>query len=293
MSESAAPSTPSQGTSEAQAVGQESQGEAQVNETPAQAERRKLKAKINGKEREVYEDDVLRDYQKYASADEKLREAAQKRKEIDAFYEALERDPESILSDKRIPINKQELAMKWLTEQVEQELASSDPKDARLSELERKLAEYQNRDREQEETKAEQERRQFIEARKEAIAETLSKAMEMSPLSKDPEVAAATLREMAMHMRLCKDAGYEVTPEELAKHVENKNLRTYQGLAQRLEGDELISFLGEEIVQKIRRADLTRIKKSREVEAPQVAQSWDRSEQKERRFYDPSELRLR
>lgn len=293
MSESAAPSTPSQGTSEAQAVGQESQGEAQVNETPAQAERRKLKAKINGKEREVYEDDVLRDYQKYASADEKLREAAQKRKEIDAFYEALEKDPESILSDKRIPINKQELAMKWLTEQVEQELVSSDPKDARLSELERKLAEYQNRDREQEETKAEQERRQFIEARKEAIAETLSKAMEMSPLSKDPEVAAATLREMAMHMRLCKDAGYDVTPEELAKHVENKNLRTYQGLAQRLEGDELISFLGEEIVQKIRRADLTRIKKSREVEAPQVAQSWDRSEQKERRFYDPSELRLR
>lgn len=293
MTESAAPSTPSQGTSEAQAVGQESQGEAQVNETPAQAERRKLKAKINGKEREVYEDDVLRDYQKYASADEKLREAAQKRKEIDAFYEALERDPESILSDKRIPINKQELAMKWLTEQVEQELASSDPKDAKLSELERKLAEYQNREREQEETKAEQERRQFIEARKEAIADVLSKAMELSPLSKDPEVAAATLREMAMHMRLCKDAGYEVTPEELAKHVENKNLRTYQGLAQRLEGDELISFLGEEIVQKIRRSDLTRIKKSREVEAPQVAQSWDRSEQKERRFYDPSELRLR
>ena len=115
--------------------------------------------------------------------------------------------------------------------------------------------------------------------------------MELSPLSKDPEVAAATLRDMAMHMRVCKEAGYDVSPEELAAHVEKKNLKSYHGLAGRLEGDELISFLGEEIVQKIRRADLSRIKKSREVAKPEVASEWEPRANQPRKFYDPSELR--
>jgi len=291
MTESAAPSTPSQGTSEAPAASES--GESLVNETPAQAERRKLKAKVNGKEVEVYEDDVLRDYQKYSSADEKLREAAQKRKDIDAFYSQLERDPESILNDPRLPINKQELAMKWLTEQINEEIKYTDPRDKEMDDIKRQLAEYQNRDKQVEETQKQAEHRQLVESRREAIGNTLSEAMALSPLSKNPEVAAATLREMALHMRLCKDAGYDISPQELAQHVEKKNLQSYQGVAGRLEGDELISFLGEDIVQKIRRADLSRIKKSREVAPPQTASSWESRKDQVRELFDPSELRSR
>jgi hypothetical protein len=288
MTESATPSTPSQGTSEGQAS---TENQVQANETPAQAERRKLKAKVNGKELDVYEDEVVRDYQKYASADEKLREAAQKRKEIEAFYEALENDPESILNDKRLPINKRELAMKWLTEQIEEELAPQDPREAEYREMQKKLAEYESKEQREADTRAEQERRQLVDQRREMIANTLSKAMELSPLSKDPEIAAAALRDMAMHMRVCKEAGYDVSPEELAAHVEKKNLKSYHGLANRLEGDELISFLGEEIVQKIRRADLSRIKKSRETPPAETADHWESRKEQVRRLYDPSELR--
>jgi len=292
MSDVAAPSTPSQGTSEGQAS-ESTENQVQANETPAQAERRKLKAKVNGKEREVYEDDVLRDYQKYESADEKLREAAQKKKEIDAFYEALENDPESVLNDKRLPINKRELAMKWLTEQIEEELTPQDPREAEYREMQKKLSEYQTKEQKEAETKAEQEKRQLVDQRREIIANTLSKAMELSPLSKDPEVAAATLRDMAMHMRVCKEAGYDVSPEELAAHVEKKNLKSYHGLANRLEGDELISFLGEEIVQKIRRADLSRIKKAREIPPPETTERWEPRREQTRQLFDPSELRSR
>lgn len=289
MSDGQVASTPPAAASDAQ--GSEAQNQVPVNETPAQAERRKLKAKVNGREVDVYEDDIVRDYQKYSSADEKLREAAQKRKEIEAFYERLENDPEAILNDKRLPIDRQKLAMKWLTEQVEEELASADPKDARLSELERKLAEYQNRDREQEETKAEQEKRQLVESRRELIANTLTKAIELSPLSKDPDIAAATIRDMAMHMRICKDAGYDVSPEELAKHVEGKSLKSMRSLALNLKGEDLISFLGEEVVMELRRTDLARIKKSREVPKPETVSEWTPSNNQPRRFYDPSELR--
>jgi hypothetical protein len=291
MSDGQVASTPPVAASDASSEAVSS--EVQATETQAQAERRKLKAKVNGKEREVYEDDVIRDYQKYASADEKLREAAQKKKDIDAFYERLESDPESILNDPRLPINKRDLAMKWLTEQIEEELTPQDPREAEFREMQKKLSEYQSKEQRENETKAEQEKRQLVDQRREIIANTLSKAMELSPLSKDPEVAAQTLREMALHMRLCKDAGYDVSPEELASHVEKKNIKTYHTLANRLEGDDLISFLGEDIVQKIRRADLSRIKKAREVEAPQVARSWEARSPSQRSFVDPHELRSR
>jgi hypothetical protein len=293
MTEAATASTPSQGTSEAPAASETVENQAQANETPAQAERRKLKAKINGKETEVYEDDVLRDYQKYASADEKLREAAQKRKDIERFYEQLEKDPESLLNDPRLPINKQELAMKWLTEQIEQEVKYSDPKDRELDEIRRELEQFKNRDKEAEETKQQQEHRQLVEQRREAIATTLSEAMALSPLSKDPEIAAATLRDMAMHMRLCKEAGYDITPQELAQHVEKKNLGSMRALATKLKGEDLINFFGEEVVTEIRRADLSRIKKAREIPPAQTAEHWENKKAQVRQLYDPSELRSR
>lgn len=287
MTEAAAPVQSA--STETQATGNE---QATENLTPAEI--RKLKVKINGREQEIDEETVRRDYQKYASADEKLREAAQKRKDIEAFYEALERDPESILSDKRLPIDRQKLAMKWLSEQIEQEMAiPTDPKEQRLKELEEKLSQYEKRDKEVEETEKQRQHRELVESRREAIATTLSKAMELSPLSKDPETAAATLREMALHMRVCKDAGYEVTPEELASHVERRNLKTYQTLAQRLEGEDLINFFGEDVVRKIRQADLTRIKKSREVAPPETAENWESRREQPRKFYDPSEFRSR
>jgi hypothetical protein len=292
MSEGQAASTPPVAASDAPASEAVS-SEVQATETTAQAERRKLKAKVNGREVDVYEDDVLRDYQKYLSADEKLREAAKQRKEIAEFQHLLMTDPKKILMDPRLPIDLKEFAMEILTQKIDEEIKYADPRDREIDDLRKKIEARENQDREVEETKAEQEKRQLVEQRREVIANTLSKAMELSPLSKEPEVAAQTLREMALHMRLCKDAGYDVSPEELASHVEKKNIKTYHTLANKLEGDDLISFLGEDIVQKIRRADLSRIKKAREVEAPQVASSWEARSPSQRSFVDPHELRSR
>ena len=293
MTEAATASTPSQGTSEAPAASETGENQVQANETPAQVERRKLKAKINGKETEVYEDDVLRDYQKYASADEKLREAAKQRKEIAEFQHLLMTDPEKILRDPRLPIDLREFAMKVLSEGIEEEIKYADPRDKEIDELRKRIADRDNQDKQVEETQAEQQRREFTEQRKEVLANVLSEAMALSPLSKHPETAAATLREMALHMRLCKDAGYDVTPQELAKHVESKNLGSMRNLAKTLKGEDLINFFGEDVVTEIRRADLSRIKKSREVEPPQVANSWEARSPSQRSFVDPHELRSR
>jgi small-conductance mechanosensitive channel len=239
-------------------------------------------------------DQLKREYKKFKGADQKFREAADLRKEVDSFYEKLLANPEEILNDPRIPLKKRELAEKWLTEQLENELKVVDPRDRELEDYKAKLKAYEEQEAEQR-TKQEQEQyMQVVAQRREAIAATLSKAMELSPLSKDPAVAAATLKEMASYMRLCKDAGYQATPEEIAQHVESGKMASFRALADRLEGDDLVSFLGQGVVKKLIAAHLGKIQKAREVPAPDVAESWQPAARSQKReFVDPDSLRRR
>jgi len=263
-----------------------------TTETPAAEAKRMLKAKVNGRDVDVSESDMIRDYQKYSSADGKLREAAASRKQIDAFYAQLESDPESILNDPRMSIDKQKLAMKWLTEQLQSELGEpSDPRDIELADYKKKLGEFENRDKEAKDAKDKTEYEGFVEQRRNEIASTLSKAMELSPLSKEPSVAAETLRDMAQYMRLCRDAGYEVTPQELAQHVEQNKLKTFATLTNALEGDQLVALLGEGLINKLRKWDLGRLNKAREQPSPEQSQSWESKGERKREFIDPSALR--
>ena len=97
----------------------------------------------------------------------------------------------------------------------------------------------------------------------------LSKAMQATHLSKDPEVAASVLREMALYMRAAKERGEDVTPDELVEHIHNQRFTQFYSLAHQFSGEELVEFLGEEIVSRIRKTDLDRIRKSRQGGAPQ------------------------
>ena len=117
--------------------------------------------------------------------------------------------------------------------------------------------------------------------------------MEQSVLSKSPATAAATLRDMALYYRMAKQQGHEVTPEELSSHVEQKQLSTLHAAANSLSGEELISFLGEAVIKKMRAADLARLEQRSGKPSTQANESWaPRNEKpKEQKFIDPRDLR--
>lgn len=118
--------------------------------------------------------------------------------------------------------------------------------------------------------------------------------MELSPLSKDPVVAAATLKEMAMYMRMTRDAGYEASPEEIAQHIEEKHMSSLSALVSKLDGDDLLSYADRiGLTPKVRKADLARLQKQREQPAPQQADNWQSSSSrpKQREIIDPNDLR--
>jgi hypothetical protein len=226
------------------------------------------KYKIGDEEVSLSDDDIKRDYSKWKASDKAFREAAQARKATEDFIKALQEDPEKILSDKRIPLDKRKLAEKWLLESIDSELNPTDPRDAKLSETEKKLKEYEDRDKKAAEEKQSQEYEQAKEQRKTALSQTLLKAMESTHLSADPETSASVLREMALYMRACKERGEDVTPEQLVEHIHNQRFTQFYSLAHQFQGEELIEFLGEEIVNRIRKTDIERIRKARGGGAP-------------------------
>lgn len=235
------------------------------------------KIKVGNEEVALSDEDIARDYSKWKAADQKFREASEGRKSIEAFMKALEEDPEAVLSDKRLPINRKKLAEKWLLEQIEAELNPTDPKDAKLSEAERRLKEYEDKEKAVAEAKAKEDYQRVLDQRKQVIGNTLAEAMKQTQLSAHPESAAAVLREMALYMRAAKERGEEVSPQELVEHVHNNRFHQMYTLAHQFEGDDLIEFLGEEIVNRIRKADLARLKAKREPQATHKNDSWGSS----------------
>jgi hypothetical protein len=221
------------------------------------------KYKIGDEEVSLSDDDIKRDYGKWRASDKAFREAAEARKATENFMRALQEDPEKILNDKRIPLDKRKLAEKWLLESIDSELNPTDPRDAKLSETEQRLKEYEDRDKKAAEEKQTQEYEAAKEQRRTAISQTLLKAMESTHLSADPETSASVLREMALYMRAAKERGQDVTPDELVEHIHNQRFTQFYSLAHQFNGEELIEFLGDEIVNRIRKTDIERIRKSR------------------------------
>lgn len=239
------------------------------------------KYKVGDEELALSDEDIVRHIQKGRGADAKFREAAEARKSVESFMKALQEDPMSVLADKRLPIDRKALAEKWLVDTIQAELNPPDPRDAKLTETERKLKEYQDREAKEKETREQTERQAMLESRKGEISKTLAKAMELTHLSAHPETAAATLRELAVMMRSAKERGIEVTPEELVENLHNSRFQQYYTLANTFAGDELLEFLGDDVVKKIRQADLARLKAGREQGASHKNEEWTSSKSKE------------
>ena len=225
-------------------------------------QKRYLTAKVNGKEERVDEETLIRDYQKYKAADQKFAEASKAEKSVKAFMEALQNDPEAVLNNPNLSIDRKKLAEKWLYEQIQQELNPPDERDQKLREYEEKLKGYQSKEQEEVATKEQAEYQQVVAKRKNELANVFSEAMSKSSLSKNPETAAATLREMALYYRAYKEqTGEAPDANELAQHVEQKYFKGLYELANTLEGDELVQFLGPQIIKKLRAYDLGQLTK--------------------------------
>lgn len=272
--------------------------EAKDKEVPKPA-KRFVKANVNGREETVDEETLIRHYQKERAAEERFEKANRIEKQTQSFIEALKADPAKVLTDPRLGVNMREVAMKILSQQVEEELI--DPKEKETNDLRTRLKDYEDREANDRQTREEAEHterhQRAVNERKSHFKQTFEKAMELSPLARDPDTAAETVAAMAREYRLAKAQGYEATPEELAQAVESRHMKSMQTVAHQLSGEELLSFFGPKILKKIRDADIAQMEgrvnsfKPTKSESP----SWtnDKPAPTSNKTIDPTEWRLK
>lgn len=251
------------------------------------------KYKIGDQEVSLSDEDIARDYSKWKSADQKFREAAEARKSLESFYEALQKDPEKVLADPRLPVDRRKLAEKWMLEAVEAELKQSDPRDVKLTEMEQRLKDYEEKERHAAEEAKRAEHEQLVTQRKTEIAKVFEAAIAASPLTKHPESRAALLREMALYTRIAKERGENPSPEEIVDHIHNTRFHQMHTLANSMAGEELIEFLGQDVVQKIRQADLARLRAQRNPPAVHRTSNPVVPASKSAQTVDPTEVRMK
>jgi hypothetical protein len=233
-------------------------------------------------------------YAKEKAADQKFREAADLKKQVAEFEKRLTDDPESFFNDPRIPKQKRrEIAEKLLMKELEEELQPQlSAEQKRIKELE----DYKNSVEQEKMTAKEKEQQaqflQVVAKRREEFAATFQEALSHTALSKHEGTSAEVVREMVLYTRLCREAGHNPSPKEIAEHVESRFMSSYQGLTETLSGEDLVKFLGKGIIKKLREYDLSQLENRKPKQEPQTATEWQsRDERSSKRDYaSPKEV---
>lgn len=233
---------------------------------------RRHKLKINGREMELDEAEVLRRAQLSSSADEKFQEAAQMRKQAEQLIQTLRESPDQVLEKLGIDID--DFARRRLASQIEKEMM--DPKEREIQELRQQLESKTKAEQEfQEKQRTEAEQAEYQRARQEAqkkydseITEVLNKA----GLPKKPYV----VKRVAQLMYTAIQHGYELDVATAVDRVKEDLNTDFSAMAGDLDAERLVKFLGPDITKKIRQHDIAQWRAKQQSTEPTPA---DRVEQ--------------
>ncbi len=215
---------------------------------------RRLKLKIDGKEEELPEDEVIRLAQLGKASNKRFEEAKAMRTQAEQFLAMLKKDPKSVLSDPRIGIDLKKFAEQVVWEHIEEQSLSPEQKRAR--DVERELEKYKSQEEERKKTEAERQMQALHERYAADYDRKISTALASSGLPKTP----ATVKRMAEYLYSAVQNGYDLEPSDLVEQVRKDYLDDIKQLFGQTEGDQLLAFLGEDVAKKLRSHDLKRLK---------------------------------
>lgn len=241
----------------AQQAGEISQEHAVSEEKPRNV--KKLKLKVDGSE---YEEEIDLDNEEYLVRQLQLAKAAQKRmqeasmtkKQAEQFIKMLRQDPIKVLQNPHLGVDFRKIAEDYLAAQLEQELLS--PEERQLREYKQKVEEFESEKKRQQEEAEQTQMARLQEHYAQEYDKKITEALSQSGLPKTPK----TVRRMAELMSKNLEFGYELEPKQLVEMVREDYLNEIRELIGASEGDTLLKILGDDVSNKIRKADLARLK---------------------------------
>lgn len=245
----------------------------------ADQQARMWKVPVSGKEIEVDEKELVSSYQLKKASDERFMQAAEMRKQSEQFISQLKDKSQAFALLEKMGHDPRALAEEFLLERMRESMA--DPKDLKLSKLERELAAERE---EKLAAKAEQQRQQMerdVERHKQQLSKSIVDTLEKSDLPKNEN----TVKRMAYYMHRALGLGYEISPQEALESVRNDYLEEHKSLLGQLDGEKLAQLLGNDFVKKIRNWDVGRVKNfDRTAKAPTAQAQPRKKEVKKQSF---------
>jgi len=240
----------------------------------AQAVMEKFKIKVDGREEEVDLEELKRGYGHQKAANKILQEGKQARKQAEMFISML-KDPDKVeeilekLGHKPRELFETRLASKIKREILEKE----DPRAIELEDARAKLKAYEDLERKQKEA---QEKRALDEMKAKYAKDYNDQfvgALKETGLPATKE----SVSKMAQYISRAAKIGYEITPQEAAKMVQ-EDIQQYKiALLSQADGETLLNMLGDEMAEKILTARGSRVK------SPTLPTPQEQGQRRERR----------
>jgi hypothetical protein len=252
--------------------GEQEEGEGEEEESADDFMGQRFILTVDGQDIEVTGEDLVTDYQLKKASYKRFQEAAEVEKSAKAAIDMLRNDPFSGM--KQLGMDEEEIKDHYFTmarklleeEKMPEEEKERRKKETRLEELERKEKERE----EQERTKAEQ---QAVEAEMENYNRQFSEALKNQQIPATPHA----IGRMAQIMKLALDSKYDMSVKEAAAQYREEQMEVLKHQLGDLPGDQLVSLLGKETADKIRRHDVSKIKNPQPKNPPKQAEQKKKS----------------
>lgn len=232
-----------------------SNSEKPIEQQVPQKKKFKYKADNQEIEEELDDNEIASRLSLAKAASKRMQEAAATKKQTEQLLNALRENPLQVLNDDRIMGQKKfrEIAENFLIEQLKIEQMS--PEQRLQMERDRELESY----KEQEKMRKQEEEKQKLAGLEKQYIEKFEKtiigALQGSGLPKNPKTVAA----MARLLQLSIKNGIEADSKTLAQMVRDEYQTDLKSIVSGLEAEQLIAMFGDDIANKIRKHDLSKL----------------------------------
>lgn len=252
MSTSTAPAT----SSTAQAPARETQSPAQppggAVATAAPQEVRKMKLKLDGRDVELPESEVIAGYQRESVANQRFQEAAQMRKEAEQILQFAKQNPKEFFQ--KTGLNARQWAEEYLIQELQTEAMSPEQRKAR--ENEEKIRMYENEKKQAADSQRQEQMKRLEAEHAKNYDLMFTQALHESGLPK----TQFTVKRMAELQLINIKNKYELSASQLAKLVREDYANEQKSLLSAFDGDQLMEFLGADTVKKLSKAQIAKLK---------------------------------
>jgi dUTPase len=217
---------------------------------------KKFKLKVDGAEEEYDEQTLLKLAQLGKASDKRFQEASKLRKQAEDFLSQL-KDPNSlrqVLANPAIGVDIKKFAEDYLLEEMEK--AQLSPEQLKIKEYEAKLKTIEDERKSEAEKAQAAKQKQLEEHYAQEFQQKIIDAFQATNIPKNSE----TMSRMIKYMSLAVEHGMDLPAQNIAKIVENEYRGWVKTVTSNQDGEGLLAFLGDEVANKIRKADLARLK---------------------------------